>query len=158
MGCDIHMRVEFKRDDQWIPATLPDGIDDRNYNLFAVLADVRHGTWSEPLPCIDEPRGLPDGYEEDAFGDHSFSHVTLRELLEYDWEGTVKCNGMVSADYVHDGVTPPQEYAAASNHGKRIYWEETVRSFTREWPTRYLPKLAELGAPDAVRIVFGFDS
>jgi hypothetical protein len=77
---------------------------DRNYNVFGMLAGVR----AREFRPIAEPRGWPDDLSdevrailhaaetaetEDALpegeiwpGDHSFSWLTLRELLEYDWQ------------------------------------------------------------------------
>ena len=105
MGCDIHMYVEYKKPNtngQWEcgelfamnnsnNADLSVEVDrvpiyrDRNYALFAVLADVRNnGTYE----CIAPPRGFPDdaanftkeeykAWEADA---HSCSYLTLAEL------------------------------------------------------------------------------
>jgi hypothetical protein len=64
--------------------------DDRNYFLFAILADVRNGYGIEPL---SEPRGVPadscypikyivNEWEGDG---HSHSYFTLKELLDVDW-------------------------------------------------------------------------
>ena len=73
----------------------------RNYNLFAILANVRNGrgfagcdTGDGFIP-IDMPRGLPIDVspqvdnESNGWGvdGHSHSWFTLEELLEYDWEG-----------------------------------------------------------------------
>lgn len=74
--------------------------DGRNYDLFAILADVRNGygfagcETGEGFNPIDQPRGLPDDVssivekasEEWGIDGHSHSFITLRELLEYDWE------------------------------------------------------------------------
>ena len=64
--------------------------DDRNYTVFAVLANVRNDGHVTP---IDRARGLPadaarrGGEDGDwDYGDHSFSWLTLRELLAYDWK------------------------------------------------------------------------
>lgn len=126
MGCDIHLVVEVRNEngeweralpppearDPWLveqAAKLDTGsrykdrekyvwFDDRNYNLFAILADVRNGFDFVP---ISEPRGLPDdlspevqkiadGMDDEesndvSLGDHSQSWLTLKELLDYDW-------------------------------------------------------------------------
>ena len=73
MGCDIHTHVEYKCNGRWYGGdhfmlrknstvdkphyTHVDIYDDRNYALFAVLADVRNYGETE---YIDEPRGLPE--------------------------------------------------------------------------------------------------
>lgn len=107
MGCDIHMYVEYKisnRDDAvWrcgdyfkidepLSATPTmkhiELYGDRNYDLFAVLADVRNYDY---VNYISEPKGLPSdateyvkreysGWGLDA---HSCSYFTLRELIDY---------------------------------------------------------------------------
>lgn len=110
MGCDIHTRVEFQnREGNWIcgdffrinpyyKASDPYEIDpmmvvevggDRNYRLFAVLANVRN---YDDIPYIDNPRDIPDDacartrrdylfWQEDA---HSASYFTLKELIEWN--------------------------------------------------------------------------
>lgn len=148
MGCDIHLAVERRnRSRQWERVLPPPEVydpwlkaqaeketgdtiyyrdrvkyvwyDDRNYNLFAILANVRNNFEFEP---ISEPRGLPydlspalrklAGDEIDALdadvigdegaedhdvslGDHSYSWLTLRELHECDWNREVKEGGWV---------------------------------------------------------------
>lgn len=107
MGCDIHMYVEYKitsRDDAiWrcgdyfkVRNPLSEELNlkrvalygNRNYTLFAVLADVRN---SDYLDYIAEPKGLPHDATEyvkreyRAWGNdaHSCSYFALRELIEY---------------------------------------------------------------------------
>lgn len=98
------------------------GYGSRNYHAFAVLAGVRNEDDARP---IAEPRGLPvdmsdelqrvraqsesddddDGYDRRKqqygcawFGDHSWSHLTLSELLAYDWDARVTIAGIVTPD------------------------------------------------------------
>lgn len=118
MGCDIHMHIEYfdthyKEDKKgkltpikkwrcadWFRLNKYYGKkgepkykqvplwDDRDYNLFAILASVRNYNDIEP---ISEPRGIPHdiSYEvlkeltkwgEDA---HSISYLTLQELIYF---------------------------------------------------------------------------
>lgn len=114
MGCDIHAIVERKqvhkdRDGrvyryEWLNAGDPDL--NRNYELFAALADVRNSYGITP---VAEPRGLPsfagtyeDGelkftdyddapcdiyqrYYREWYGDaHSSSWLSLAEMKAYD--------------------------------------------------------------------------
>lgn len=98
MGCDIHMVLQIKDNDEWKTTEILD--IDRNYTLFGILAGVRDGTYK----TISEPKGLPKDdpsivvdevkflhldYEgiEDRFwlGDHSHSYLTAKELLKYKW-------------------------------------------------------------------------
>ncbi len=189
MGCDIHVLIERRVNDKWErvphrvpwreqydgadPSTLllPDAFDNRNYDLFGVLAGVRNGTWGEPNPPIAQPRGWPedsawpfnvDGDKASPWvGDHSHSWVTLRELEDYPWDARARKRGWVTheqaAKFRADGI-PPSCYAAGGNHGEYIEWTETRLSAVRDWPTIVLPILRTLGSPDDVRLVFGFDS
>lgn len=124
MGCDIHFYVEKKVDGAWkLQGELvnddgckyvsgPDFYDGRNYNLFAILADVRNGRGfagiktGEGFNPISDPRGVPDDASDeykqlvdcwDADG-HSHSHHTLRQLLDYDWTQTTGLQGWCSMD------------------------------------------------------------
>ena len=122
MGCDIHSYVEVKQDDgRWhaprcfesdhridprmreifndpdMVTEAPSPIDNRNYELFSFLADVRNYNeeitpalvWLTPTPITTYTRGIPDGlsdfvhkeyfdgWDSDA---HSESWFTLEEL------------------------------------------------------------------------------
>jgi hypothetical protein len=86
----------------------------RNYDLFAILADVRNGrgfggveTGGRKIP-IDQPRGLPDDVSSfvqdmsDGWGidGHSHSWFTLKELRDYDWDRVTKNCGILEVkDY-----------------------------------------------------------
>lgn len=163
MGCDIHMIAEkrSKYDDDkdgWVPMLTPmfknrhyrpaDAIsdyncpytfqpfDDRNYELFSVLANVRNGYDIQP---ISNPRGYPmdmhdvtgwllDGWD---FVDHSPTWLSLEEVLAYDWS-------QPSAGYVPGGKLA-----------------ESCKSFLENM------KILEAYAKEEnceIRLVFGFDS
>lgn len=128
MGCDIHLFVEKKAGDHWISVDQwtpgEDGgrgeayvhyrnayYSNRNYELFAILADVRNGTGFAGIDTGDGfvpiamPKGLPfdlspevkreaDSWEGDG---HSHSWHTLEDLLEFDWTQVTKLRGIVSA-------------------------------------------------------------
>lgn len=84
---------------------------DRNYLLFAVLANVRNGygfagvPTHEPIDPITPQRGLPEDRDRSVldsdgerydFGDHSHSWLTLREMLEYPgWEHRFEACGVI---------------------------------------------------------------
>lgn len=126
MGCDIHLFVEKRVKGKWVTADKweTDKDDDpprkhvpydasfyhdRNYNLFAILADVRNGRGfagiktGEGFEPIEAPRGLPDDVcdelraESEQWGSdgHSHSHFTVAELMAYDWTQTSKLCGVV---------------------------------------------------------------
>lgn len=124
MGCDIHLYQEQKIDGSWKSTDvwsdkykegrLSVAYDDmvyheRNYNLFSILADVRNGhgfagvkTGAGFTP-ISEPRGLPKDVSkqvrsasDDWSGDgHSHSWLTVREILDYDWNQKTVLSGWV---------------------------------------------------------------
>lgn len=123
MGCDIHFFVERRVDGKWLTADVweneyDDGLSvpytksfyhDRNYDLFAMLADVRNGRGfagvktGEGFVPIHEQRGIPeDGckeYRDAAEGSgvdcHSHSWCTVAELLSYDWTQVTTKQGIV---------------------------------------------------------------
>lgn len=67
MGCDIHLTVEAFRDGSWrcVPNDCGDWYDNRNYDVFAILADVRNGSGfagvstGEGFAPIAPRRGIP---------------------------------------------------------------------------------------------------
>lgn len=88
MGCDIHGFLEVKIKDQWYAFTkIP---DDRDYDMFGVLADVRNYANVEP---ISQPRGVPEDasvitkFEVERYGSdgHSHSYLTVDDIKTYDW-------------------------------------------------------------------------
>lgn len=125
MGCDIHLYVEKRVKDSWQSAdkwtvdkyekrlTVDFGdsfYHDRNYSLFAILADVRNGSGfagvkiGEGFIPIHEPRGLPkdacakvrkESERWDGDG-HSHSFFTVQELFDYDWTQHTILIGWVS--------------------------------------------------------------
>lgn len=107
MSTDIHMMVEVYENDHWVsvnqfdddPRRVIDPVyNQNNYDVFAVLANVRNGVGfagiitGDPLPYIDKPRGLPDDVSpevkacSDAWGEdaHDHSWLTLDEILNFD--------------------------------------------------------------------------
>lgn len=187
MGCDIHIQIERRVKGTWqrvpwvddfrrqypqfypdvyaeSPLVMPDQFERRNYNLFGVLANVRNGTWGDPLPPIAAPRGAPSDssiHDDDLLGEHSLSYVTLAELITYPWDETVQMCGWVSEEVAQQVETtgiPPKTYAGWANTGRPVRWIETRRHAVRYWPDTIVPILSTLGTPDAVRLVFGFDS
>lgn len=163
MGTDIHCWVEKRVDGKWelVPARKgepgfceywngPSGADDysadeqallkgqwdidRDYDAFAILADVRNGFGFAGCdlgdgfkPILGDTEETPDhrrGWPEDACAllkhesiDHSPSWLTLRELNDYDWKHQVATKR---------GVVPLPVYAA---------WRDTASP--RKAPARY---------------------
>jgi len=147
MGCDIHMYVEKKEKDNWVkvgdvfdnPYYEPEGPDyswntpktdqpysGRNYDLFAILADVRNGygfagcDTGNAVEPIDYPRGLPDDVSKeiqvcsDEWGcdGHSHSYFTIREILDHNW----------SKKKVHRGWVDMDGYSSYLDNGKPSSW------------------------------------
>lgn len=129
MGCDIHLYVERREGADWVTADrwkrdkyeeasdrLTVNCEDRfyserNYGLFAILADVRNGRGfagiktGEGFNPMSDPRGLPDDCslevrgESDGWGEdgHSHSWFTVSELMVYDWTQVSCLQGWVDA-------------------------------------------------------------
>jgi hypothetical protein len=148
MGCDIHLAAEMLNEDTglWEPVppplepcwscgefgTKPDcwnckgtGVSDwkgwygdRNYTIFAVLADVRNGhgfagTYThEPITPIDTPRGLPADATYESLqrlsDEHSATWVFLSEVEDYNWD----------QDMIRGGVISIEEYATCQRTGE----------------------------------------
>lgn len=84
MGTDIHGVFEAKIDGQW--KAVPSNYDfDRDYLLFAYLANVRNGFGFAgipthiPVPPISEPRGFPEDWK------HS-DEYPLENDIASEWE------------------------------------------------------------------------
>src|SRR5271154_3790897 len=137
MGCDIHPYAEVRVKGQWkrLRVHIP---NNRNYYAFSVLAGVRNGfgfagvVTGETVKPIAEPRGLPkdratfksqhgdDSYDDPeyvSFGDHSYSWVTLRELLDYDLERPITIVGIITRQQKKDldAGTNPDTWCSAKS-------------------------------------------
>ena len=111
MGCDIHLYVERRENGQWVSADkwTPNPYYEnrfytgRNYELFAMLADVRNSGGITPIAA---PRGLPADVSPEVKGEsdrwasdgHSHSWLTIAELNAYNWQQPVKYEGCVDAE------------------------------------------------------------
>lgn len=82
--------------------------DDRNYDVFAMLADVRNGSGFAGCDTGDgfNPIAMPKGYPDDMsdevreyvsqYTEHTPTWISLRELLEYDWNQVTNKRGVVA--------------------------------------------------------------
>lgn len=137
LGVDIHTFVEVKpkKSERWqfVPGT--DDLMNRSYTEFAILAGIRNNGYynlargEEVEPILQEPRGLPEGLspETSAAAEYwqdfgwEFNHLTLRELLDYDWGRELTLRAYVSLP---------------------VYWEwTTLRSRYGQRPSSYLPQV-----------------
>lgn len=143
--------------------------DGRNYSLFAVLNDVRN---DYGFTYIFPRKGFPSDasgevrseFEQwDIIDAHSANHITLAELLAFNWDHPAMAHGMVDAETAR----------AWREEGKRpeswCAWTNAPGAVTIEWPITYrdhlkrfidrLPLLQALSDdPNNVRIVFWFDN
>jgi len=177
MGCDIHSFAERKINNKWEKVgehfSLGDWekkyykkekgenpFDWRSYSMFAFLAGVRNYDHSEPL---SEPKGLPDGisdevkeeYEQWECDAHSVSYLTLKELLDFDYD-KVFWNRRISRTTYNENGGSFTNGAAIAEEGEGTH--VTYRENLGEFFFTHLKELQELGEPDDVRIVFWFDN
>ena len=149
MGCDIHSRGERKVDGKWKLILGPEPFGDRNYSVFAFLAGVRN--YSE-VPPISEPRGLPDDIDDDGdgdyFGDHSYSWLSLDELLKFDYDAKIEDRRVTRQ--IAPNLTSGAETCAAGE-GKLQTWREYLGA-------GFFEELERIKNTGAERIVFGFDN
>lgn len=113
MGCDIHPAIEYREsaDGPWKAIMHKNRyfgrysdepefkvkLDlDRDYDLFAILGNVRNGRGFAGTPTgsgfdpMSDNRGIPEDISAEAIEalshDHSPTWVTLAEILAYDWD------------------------------------------------------------------------
>lgn len=175
MGCDIHLFTERRNEagewesaDTWTPDPYAEEgepkrqrvfvrdalFSERNYGLFAVLANVRNGIGfagvdtGEGYRPISEPKGLPadvsaavqaESDEWDCNG-HSHSWHTVADLLAYDWTQVTTLRGWVEAPAYMDWVrygrqrheSPKEWCGAVDGRGVVHLTDEEMRERTRD--------------------------
>ena len=151
-----------------------DPFDWRSYSMFAFLAGVRNYDHCEPL---SEPKGLPDDSEylnaleepdwmgytetkkqsiESDSNYHSLSYLTLKELLDFDYDKTFWNRRIYRETYRPDGTVSGGNGASLAEEGEgRIV---TYRENLGEFFFIHLEELKQLGEPENVRVVFWFDN
>jgi hypothetical protein len=185
MGCDIHLFVEKRVNGRWVKAekwSEDEYVLGRNYSLYAILADVRNGTAyytsdiNDRFVPIDMPRGLPEDVSPEirakstkwVYG-HSHSHLTVAELIGYNWQQTIKYHRSRPLSWHGIGICGPEMKEIIK--GKEWTWVRAKEEFPIEWSQTYyescpdfvdktIPRLKELseGNYEDVRIVFWFDA
>ena len=210
MGCDIHLHVEVKdsetgtwkmfrgneRENPYYDAEyaldcpgsiyaeriIPEQFyAGRNYDLFAILADVRNGygfagcDTGDGFVPICKPKGLPEDLSPEVRGDadhwgwdgHSHSWHTLVDLQKYDWDRTTKLRGYVSPEaarmFKETGELPGGWCGWTSQEDwVQLEWPISYRECVKYFLERTMKRLEEVaeefGGPDNVRIVFWFDN
>ena len=161
MGCDIHLIVESRTCSTWrhVDVSFYDG---RNYNLFAILADVRNATCGDTLTPIAPPRGVPkdasapycelvNSWQGDG---HSHSWHSLRHLLQFDWTQNHRSIGVMDPEqyvqWVHrrKHKSVPGSYAASISGPNLTTIREDeadamIAARITDWPRYGVDKLAE---------------
>nr|WP_321439614.1 hypothetical protein [uncultured Hyphomonas sp.] len=158
MVCDIFTRAQKRDGGVWTDVAMRPVFQDSGYALFGFLANVRNYS---AVPPISQPRGLPAGIElppEDEFdenevdvpkgylGDHSFSWISIEELLAFDYEQAVE-NRRVSRQFgriVDHGVT------AEPGAGRMTTYRDLLGP-------AFFFDLIELQERGVERVVFGFN-
>ncbi len=156
MGCDIHTITEAKTSDGWKAALLDKPIFDwRSYRMYGFLADVRN--YSE-APPIHERRDWPEDITPEAkdlrehwdMNAHSFTYVTLTDLLVFDYTKPVedrRVTKQIAPNLWDGGAT------AEPGEGKMT----TYRDFLDGTFFTELDRLSELGHHENVRVLMFFD-
>ncbi|PTY92942.1 hypothetical protein [Heyndrickxia sporothermodurans] len=150
----------------------------RNYFLFHVLAGVRgSSSWG---PIISEPKGVPEdscqqikdevkSWDSDG---HSHSHLTLAELLAFDWNAKVEdearfydkaeldkfLHKLPAEDLIHQSEQP---------RGKHTLYIVQYRKPYKDFFPDFMETMARMNesleshrgeTSDDVRLVFFFDN
>jgi hypothetical protein len=171
MGCDITSFAEVKQGSQWKPVGDVFSLDEwgrkvrrkefcnspfnwRDYGMYGFLANVRNYS---RVPTVTTPRsGIPHDvspevrsqFDSCASYVHTPTWVTLRELLEFDYE-QIFWNRYVRRQVTESGYSVG---LAEEGEGVRL----SVRDFLGPRFFEHLNVLKALGAPEDVRIIFWF--
>jgi len=153
----------------------------RSYSTFGFLAGVRNYSHCTP---ISEPKGLPtdseylntplpepqnfsysgydngtattNGGEIECDADyHYLSYLTLKELLDYDYEQTFWDRRISRTTYNDKGGSFTNGASLAEEGEGSII---TYREHLGEWFFNEIEILKTLGEPENVRIIFFFDN
>lgn len=148
MGTDIHGTLRVKNwKNKWEYHKLPEYFDNRDYDFFAILADVRNGYGFAGVTRYDKPvipftsgRGFPEDAplqdDDDTIkgigyiGDHSYGYITLQELRE--------SFHLAEQKVMRSGVVSIKEY------------EELNGANPTEWSGMVTGKLVVLNTPNDI--------
>lgn len=163
MGTDIHAGVEYKENGKWNALMVPntrkwEGQTEmtaqlyirRNYDLFAILADVRNGygfagvETGSGFKYIAKDRGLPDDISDKTretalTGDHTDHWVSLKEILEFDWlqltnkRGLIEPETFLKWDRMQEYDPQPEKWCSgASGPSVNILSEDEMRAYVKD--------------------------
>ena len=162
MGCDIHPVIEVRKDGKWtIYTALRDTEYDkyreageklpvetklfnhRNYAFFSWLCDVRNYSDVKPMfPNRGYPRDASeeakDYYERWAGNAHSPGWITLKELLDVDFEQLVE-------DRRYTRQVAPNFFSGGATCKPGEGQQKTLRNLIGEWVLKDIQEMATLG-------------
>jgi hypothetical protein len=170
MGCDIHNIVEVKIDGKWVPNPKPvfknsyykadettkpkedqwewalnefetSPSTDRNYDWFAILADVRNGrgfagvSTGAGFDVIVDPRGIPSDASDEWLETtkewdcdmHSHSFLYIDDFDKFDWNQMTVKYGVISLEeykQLRDDNESPDSWCGATSGGNIIIISE----------------------------------
>lgn len=156
--------------------------DWRSYSMFAFFADVRNYDHCEPISeCkglpndseylntpLEKPCGFNYGYFDNGIAEtegeyiskdadyHSKSWLTLKELLDFDYDKTFWNRRISRTIYRADGSVGGSNGACLAEEGEGEI--VSYRNNLGEGYFKELEVLKTLGKPEDVRIVFWFDN
>lgn len=120
MGTDIHgVFQRLNKDGAWedIPSTFK---QERHYQLFAVLADVRNGRGfagvqtGEYVKPIQEPRGLPNDFVMDGES-HPLQDIAHMDVRRQAWHSKEEPLKVWMGDHSHSWLTSEEMLAWYAN-------------------------------------------
>lgn len=158
--------------------------DNRDYAVFGFLADVRNYSHCQPIceckglpddseylnsispyaydinPMNGEP--IPENERETIKRDimeqdyHSYSWLTLKELMDFDYEKTFWDRRITRTTYMADGSVSGVNGAALAEEGEGQII--TYREHLGEWFFKDIELLMTYSSPENVRVIFWFDN
>ena len=189
MECDIHTIVEIKNaDGNWTGLDeVPEEFSDRNYSVFAFLANVRNSFNTKGFKPKGWPRDMSKMSKEmkKAWKKvyHSESFLSLKELDECDKSDYCMVNCKVSAAFYKKfkelgGVLPKGMSAEKANVGDTMFetlYNAAYPKFIIKWPApdakpkkatilkgiealKEIAKKNNIDNFENIRIVFCFDN
>lgn len=168
MSCDIYAFAEVKgKNNKWekvndkiFPTYYGEKTDEpfsvRSYSLFGFLANVRNYAY---CPVIAQPKGLPNDSEYlNSIGGENWvsdggnaSYLTLKELLEFDYEQVFENKRMAKQTSSNSWTGA---HITTTDKGQKMTVKEHLEG-SRFFQN--LEVLKTLGEPEDVRVLFYFD-
>jgi hypothetical protein len=165
MGDNIKGYLEIN-DGLW--QTVEEIPDDRHYDLFGLLADVRNYVNATP---ISKPKGVPNTMGKktemsietyDMYG-YGYSYLTIEEIDNYDWNQTFHDGRISTINKSNGEVLSKDSYTNPEVLNKNIYELKYLDVVAKDlipesWQKLFqkMRKLAEQYGKNNVRIVFWF--